>query len=134
MATSLKDTTRASMLGAIVSAIGASGHLLIYTGSAPAKTAAPTGTLLATFVLASTPGTVSGGVLTMANVTSVTGSASGTPGYYRCIDGATDDGTHTQIQGSAGVGSGDINFASTIASGGTVGITNASWTYTDANN
>ena len=58
-------------------------------------------------------------------------AAAGTPGYYRVIDGTTDDGTHTQIQGSCGVGSGDINFSSTIASGGTVAIT--SLVYTEGN-
>jgi len=42
-----------------------------------------------------------------------------------------DNASNVQWQGSAGVGSGDFNFASTIASGGTVGITSA--TYSDNN-
>lgn len=72
-------------------------------------------------------------MLTANAITSDTSAAaSGTPGYYRIIDGTTDDGTHTQVQGSCGVGSGDINFSSTIASGGTVAIT--SLAYTDGNN
>src|SRR4029077_10640153 len=102
-------------------------------GSAPSKTASPTGTLLATLTPNATFGTVSTGVLTCNSITSDTNAAaSGTPGYYRVIDGTTDDGTHTQIQGSAAVGSGDINFSSTITSGGTVSITSLS--YTEGNN
>jgi hypothetical protein len=133
MATSLKDSIRTTMVGAISTSIGATSRVKIYTGSAPAKTAAPTGTLLSTLTPAATFGSSATGVLTagaIANDTSA--AASGTPGYYRIIDGTVDDGTHTQIQGSAAVGSGDLNFSSTIASGGTVSIT--SLTYTDGNN
>jgi hypothetical protein len=132
MATSLKDTTRTTMVGAISTAIGATSRIKIYTGSAPSKTAAPTGTLLATLTPSATFGTSATGVLTANAIASDTAAAAaGTPGYYRVIDGTTDDGTHTQIQGSAGVGSGDINFSSAIAAGGTVAIT--SLTYTDGN-
>lgn len=132
MATSLKDTTRATMMGAISTAVTTTSRIKIYSGSAPAKTASPTGTLLATLTPSATFATASGGVLTAGAITSDTASAaSGTPGYYRVIDGTTDDGTHTQIQGSCGVGSGDINFSSTIASGGTTAIT--SLVYTEGN-
>jgi hypothetical protein len=121
------------MVGAISTSIGASGHIKIYTGSAPSKTASPTGTLLSTLACNSTFGASATGVLTAnAIVNDSSAAASGTPGYYRIIDGTTDDGTHTQVQGSAGVGSGDINFSSTIASGGTVSIT--SLTYTEGDN
>jgi hypothetical protein len=132
MATNLKDSIRTTMMGDIVTSITGTSRLLIYTGSAPSKTAGPTGTLLATLTPSATFGTTSGGVLTANAITSATAAASGTPGYYRIIDGTTDDGTHTQVQGSCGVGSGDINFPSTIASGGTVGI--SSLTYTEGNN
>lgn len=115
-------------MGAIPTSIGASGHLLIYTGSAPTKTSAPTGTLLATLPLSSTAGTVSGGVLTFNAITSAAAGNAGTPGYYRTIDGATDDGTHTQLQGSCGVSSGDISFPSTISAGGTTGVSALSYT------
>lgn len=127
----LKDTLRNTMMGNITTALTTTSRLLIYTGTAPTKTTAPTGTLLATFTLASTPGTATGGVYTFTAPSNVTAAASGTPGYWRMIDGTTDDGTHTQIQGSAGVGSGELNFASTIASGGTVSIT--SFTITEGN-
>lgn len=132
MATNVKDTIRTTMMGDIITSITGTSRLLIYTGSAPSKTASPTGTLLATLTPSATFGTASGGVLTANAITSATAAASGTPGYYRIIDGTTDDGTHTQLQGSCGVGSGDINFPSTIASGGTVGI--SSLTYTEGNN
>lgn len=131
MATSLKDSTRTTFVAAIVTAITATSRILIYTGSAPSKTATPSGTLLATLTPSATFGTTSVGVLTANTITSATAAASGTPGYYRIIDGTTDDGTHTEVQGSAGVGSGDLNFSSTIASGGTVAIT--SYTLTDGN-
>ncbi len=132
MATNLKDSIRTTMVGAISTSITTSSRILIYTGTAPSKTATPTGTLLATLTPSATFGTSSVGVLTAGTITSATAVASGTPGYYRIIDGTADDGTHTQVQGSCGVGSGDINFPSTIASGGTVGI--SALTYTDGNN
>jgi hypothetical protein len=131
MATSLKDSTRTTFVAAIVTAITTTSRIIIYTGSAPSKTATPTGSPLATLTPSATFGTTSVGVLTANSITSATAGNSGTPGYYRIIDGSTDDGTHTQVQGSAGVGSGDLNFSSTIASGGTVAIT--SLTYTDGN-
>jgi len=135
MATNLKDTVRATMMGAIPTSVGASGHLFIYSGTAPSKTTAPTGTsaITAGIPLNSTMGTVSVGTLTLSGTPlSGTATASITPGYYRVTDGGTDDGTHTQIQGSCGVGSGDINFSSTISSGGTVTISSLTWTEGDA--
>lgn len=134
MATNLKASIRATMMGAIPTSVGASGHLFIYSGSAPSKTASPTGTsaITAGIVLNSTMGTTGGtegAVLTLSGVTLTgTATASITPQYYRITDGGTDDGTHTQIQGSCGVGSGDLNFASSITSGGTISITSMTWT------
>lgn len=123
---SYKTSLRNANMQNIVTALTATSRLLFYTGSQPANTASPTGTLLATFSIASTAGTVSGGVLTFNSISNVTGAASGTPGYFRMIDGTVDDGTHTQIQGTAGVGSGEFNFSSTVASSGTVSITSIS--------
>src|SRR5208337_941812 len=99
-ATNLKDTIRATMMGAIPTSCGASSHLFIYSGTPPTKTTAPTGTsaITAGIPLNSTMGTVSVGVLTLSG-TPLSGTATGsiTPGYYRITDGGTDDGTHTQI-------------------------------------
>src|SRR5215813_1859357 len=114
----LHNTLRTNMLTQITTALTTTSRMLVYTGTAPSKTAAPTGTLLATFTLAATPGTGAAGVYTFTNPANVTGAAAGTPGYGRMIDGATDDGTHTQIQFSCGVGTGELNFSSTITSGG----------------
>lgn len=133
MATNLKDSIRTTMVGAISTSITGTSRIKIYSGSAPSKTASPTGTLLATLTPNATFGTSTTGVLTANAITSDTSAAAaGTPGYYRIIDGTTDDGTHTQVQGSCAVGSGDINFSSLIAAGGTVAI--SSLTYTDGNN
>lgn len=125
---SFKTALRTTIMTTIVTALTGTSRWLVYTGSAPALTATPTGTLLATFTMAATAGTVTTGVLTYAAISNVTGAASGTPGYARQIDGSTDDGTHTQVQMSCGVGSGELNFASTVASGGTVSITSATFT------
>jgi hypothetical protein len=132
VATNLHTTVRNATLSQLVTSLGGTSRLKLYTGSAPTKTSAPTGTLLATLTPAATAGVVATGVLTMNAIASDTSSAaSGTPGYYRIIDGTVDDGTHTQAQGSAGVGSGDLNFTSTIASGGTTAVT--SLVYTEGN-
>jgi len=138
MATNLKDSTRATMMGAIPTAITGTSRIKIYNnvGAIPGKASSPTtngATLLSTLTPSATFGTVSGGVLTASAITSDPSAANpGTPGFYRVIDGSTDDGTHTQIQGSCGVGSGDINFASTISAGGTVSITSLTYTEGDA--
>lgn len=137
MATKIKDSVRTTMMGDIVTAITSTSRITIYdnVGAAPGKTASPTvngATLLATLTPSATFGTVTTGVLTAGTITAGTAAASGTPAFYRIIDGTTDDGSHTQIQGSCGVGSGDISFSSTIASGGAVSI--SSLTYTEGNN
>jgi hypothetical protein len=129
MATSLKDTTRATAMTGIVTAITATSRIKCYTGTAPSKTAAPTGTILTTLTPSATFGTVSSGVLTANSIANDTSAAnSGTPGYYRVIDGTTDDGTHTQVQGpcnipatgtgnvTATAGSNTLTFASSQSS------------------
>ena len=115
MATNIKDTLRATMMGAIPTSVGSSGHLFIYSGSAPSKTASPTGTsaITAGVALGSPMGTVATGTLTLSGAPlTATATASITPGYYRGVDGSTDDGTHTQVQGPCAVitpGSGTAN-------------------------
>lgn len=137
MATNLKASIRGTMMGAIPTSVSTTGHLFIYSGSAPSKTNSPTGTsaitagiaLSSTMGTTGTDGTDANAKLTLSGTPlSGTATASITPGYYRITDGGTDDGTHTQIQGSCGVGSGDLNFSSTIASGGTVTVSSFTWT------
>jgi len=138
MATSLKTTTRNKATDAITTDAGTTAHLWVLAGTAPAKSgnafqSFAGSTVLANFALANpiAPGS-SVGVLTFSAISNVSGAASGTPGcYIITTDGTTKDGTTTIVQGSAAVGSGDLNFASTIASGGTVGIT--SFTMTEGN-
>ena len=128
---SLMDTLRNSRLNAITTAAGATATLNIYSGSSPAKTAAPTGTLLAAFSLPNPIAAgAAAGVLTLSSITAVSGSATGTPGYARLCSG-TDDGTHTVEQLSAGIGSGEVSFSGQIFSGGQVSIT--SFTETEGN-
>lgn len=136
MALSYKTTLRNARLDAFTAALTSTSRLLCYTGSMPSKTATPTGTLLFTLTLLATfaPG-ASGGVLTATLtsgiVASVAAVASGTPQYYRIIDGTVDDGTHTQEQGDAAVLSGSINFASAVTIGGTVTL--SSYVKTEGN-
>lgn len=129
---SLKDTLRNTRLDCITTAAGATAHMIVYTGSQPSKTAAPTGTKLADFTLPNPIAAgASGGVLTLSAITPVSGAATGTPGYARMTDSATDDGTHTIEQLSAGIGSGEVSFSGQIFSGGQVSIT--SFTETEGN-
>lgn len=104
--------------------------IAVRTGSPPANcAAADSGTLLA-LLTASDPmfGAASSGSMTASAITSDTNAdASGTPGHFRIKD---SDG-NCVIQGTAGVGSGDMNFDSAVTSGGTVSI--SSFVLTDGN-
>ena len=126
----LKDTIRTTMVGAIPTSIGATSRIKIYSGSAPSKTASPTGTLLATLTPNATFSAAgAAGVQTCNAIANDTNAAAtGTPGYGRVIDGTVDDGTHTQLQVTCAIGSGEINFSSGIVAGGTVSITALSLT------
>ena len=67
----------------------------------------------------------SGGVLTLSAITTETGLATGTPGYFRICTTNSDGtaGADVVAQGTAGIGSGELNFSSQISSGGNVSIT-----------
>jgi hypothetical protein len=104
--------------------LGASATLLVYTGSPPANCAAgATGTLLTTFTLNSSPfGVASAGAMTLGGLTlssTASGGAAATPGYFRMNDGSSN----CHVQGTCGIGSGDLSFNGTITSGQTVTIT-----------
>jgi hypothetical protein len=130
---SYKDVTRNARLDALTSALGTAAFLEIFTGSPPGKTTgtfnADSGTKLASLACSNpvAPGS-SGGVLTFSAITSATGLASGTPGYGRFKTAASGVASTVVIELDAGVGSGSLNFSSTIASGGTVSITSATIT------
>ncbi len=133
MALSYKDSTRNTRLDALTTALGTAAFLEIFTGSPPGKSAgtfvADAGTKLASLACSNptAPGS-SAGVLTFSTITSATGLASGTPGYFRFKTAASGAASTVIIEGDAAVGSGSLNFSSTIASGGTVSITSATIT------
>jgi len=129
----------------INSVASTAAHLWIYNGTLLGKTApGPTGAASAvTAGLAINPGSApftqgTDGTdlntkLTMVVSPAVTGTATAnlTPTWYRITIGASDDGAHTLLQGSSGVGSGDLNFSSPINSAGTVSITGLTYTEGD---
>ena len=133
MSLSYQNTVRNTRLGDLVSALGTAAYLEIFTGSPPGKTTgtfnADTGTKLASLPCSNpvAPG-ASAGVLTFSTITSETALASGTPGYARFKTAQNGVASTVIIELDAGVGSGSLNFSSTIASGGTVSITSATIT------
>ena len=128
MALKYSTTHRSNAMSDLVTALGSTSYLLIYSGSAPANAAAAaTGTLLASLACSSTFGTVSSGVLTANAITSATAAATNTAGYWRLC--TTSAGTTCIIQGLCGTSGSDLNLSSTsISSGQTVSV--SSWTIT----
>lgn len=108
-------------LDAVETVAGASARFRYYTGSMPANCAAArTGTMLVDIVLPSDwMNAASAGSKTKLGTwsgTAVAGSAA-TPGYA-CIMDST--GTTCHLQGTSGVGTGDIPADGTITAGQTV--------------
>lgn len=128
----LSARVRNAMLDAIETTIGTSAHIQIWSGSAPTDcTSTATGTKLADFALASDWATAaSAGSKSFGTISSTTGLAAGTAGYYRLVD-STNPTTSCDEQGSitATGGGGDMTIDNTsIASGQTVNITGWTWT------
>ena len=89
MALQYSTAHRTNNVTDIVTALGATGYLLVYTGTVPATCAkAATGTLLASLPLSATAGTVTTGVLTFNAITSAAAAAAGTAGYFRLATSA----------------------------------------------
>lgn len=109
-------------LDAIETTTGAAPSLKIYSGSAPANcAAADTGTLLATLVLPSDwMNAASGAQKTLLGSWTGTASAgaAATPTHFRIFQGAT-----CHIQGTCGIGSGELQVNGTITNGQTVAVT-----------
>lgn len=123
--------TRNARLDAIETAVGTSPILRVYTGAAPAATTdASTGTLLMEATLPSDwLAAASGGTKGLLGTWEDTSAnASGTPGYYRIYEST---GTTVRIQGTAGVGSGEMNFVAAITA--TQSVTITSYTITEGN-
>ncbi len=132
MAIQYSSTIYLGQLDLVESSAGASAKLYIFSGSAPANcAAADSGTLLATLTLPSDwMAAASGTSKVLAGSWTGTASAGSgaTPTHFRIKDNA---GTTVHVQGTAGVGSGDLNLNGTITSGQTITI--SSFTLNAAN-
>lgn len=132
MSVQMSATVRNALLNVICSTIGATPHIEVWSGSAPANcAAASTGTKLAKFDLVGSAGTwndaaASGSINFVASATlpvSTTAIGTGTAGYYRVF--ASDDSTcHEQGTVTATGGGGDATIdTTTITTSQTVQIT-----------
>lgn len=121
MTVQLGTTVRNARLDQIETTVGTSPKLQIRTGAQPADcAAADSGTLLIEITLPSDwANNAASGSKTKLGTWSGTATATGTPGHFRLKDSS---GTTTHMQGSAGVGSGDLNFDGSITSGQTVTV------------
>lgn len=128
MATNLAVANCQSIATSLISAIGTSCQILLYTGSAPANAdTVASGTLLVTLTgNASQFGTASAGVITLSAVTSGVAGNTGTCGYARIL---TSGSTKMLDLTSVGTSGSDLNLNSTsITSGASVTITSATIT------
>jgi len=131
MSIQLSTAVRNARLDAIESTISTSPKLQIRTGSAPADCAtADSGSLLCEITLPSDYlANASSGAKAKSGTWSGTASGTGTAGHFRIKDSS---GTTTHVQGTCGLGSGDMSLDNTsIASGQTVTV--SSFSLTDAN-
>lgn len=122
---------RNARLDSLETTIGTAPILRVYTGSAPsAPSDAATGTLLAEMTLPSDwMAAASGGTKALSGTWEDTSAnADGTPGYFRIWDSGD---TTTHIQGTAGVGSGELDFQATFVTGQPITVT--SFTLTEGN-
>lgn len=131
MAVQLSVAVRNARLDAIETTIGATAILRIRTGAAPADCAtADSGTVLATITCPSdwAAAAASGAKAKSGTWSDSSADATGTPGHWRLYDSG---GTVCGAQGTAAVGSGDLNFDGTITAGQAVTI--STFTLTDGN-
>lgn len=132
MAVQYSTAVNNARLDAIEATIGASPKLRVFYGAAPANcAAADTGTLLAELSLPSDwMAAAASAAKAMAGTWSGTASAgAGTPPtHFRITNNA---GTVVGMQGSAGIGSGDLQVNGTLTSGQAFAVT--SFTISSAN-
>lgn len=130
MATTITSAAAAAMAAALNTHIGTTADLVIYDGTPPTNAGASlsSNNVLAKFDL-SNPAfdSTTGGVMTL-DVTpalTVAASASGTATFFRILQG----GTTSVLQGSVGVGSGELQLnTTTITSGVNVSVTSGTVT------
>lgn len=132
MAIQLSVAVRNARLDAIESTIGTSAVLKIRSGSAPADCAtADAGTVLATLSLPSDwmAAASSGAKAKSGTWQDTSADATGTAAHFRIY---ASDGTTCGLQGTCGIGTGDLQLDNTsLASGQSFTIT--SFTLTDGN-
>jgi len=132
MALAILTAVRNSMLNAITTAAGASGSLLVYTGTSPGVNSAATGTLLVTLpITGSFAAAAASGVLTITTPTTTAVSSAGTltAGYFRVL-GAT---SNVLFDGTVSTTGADLNFSTvSFSNGANISIT-APFTITAGN-
>lgn len=128
MALAFSVALRNSRLDTIVTAIGTSGKVRIYSGTRPATGGTAT-TLLAELPLSATAGTVSAGVLTLNAITADSAAdATGTASWFRVLTSANV----AVIDGDVGASGSDLNLNTTsLVVNGSVAI--SSFTITEPN-
>jgi hypothetical protein len=126
------STIYLARLDQVESSTGVSPLLRIFSGSAPANcAAADTGTLLATLTLPSDwMNAASGTTKTLLGswTNTASGGSAATPTHFRIWNSGA---TVCHVQGTAGIGTGDLQVNGTITSGQTVTV--SSFTLTAAN-
>jgi hypothetical protein len=114
---------RTAAMADIITAVGATGYINIYTGAAPANCGTvASGTLLVSLPCSATYGVASAGVLTANAITATAATGTGTAGYYRLCTSAA--GTTVIEQGTVGTSGADLNLNSvSITATQTVSVT-----------
>ncbi len=132
MTVQLSVAARNARLNSIPTTVGPSAILQIRTGVPPADCAsASTGTVLATLPLPATYfAAAAGGAMAKTGTwEDVSADASGTAGHFRIFDSGV---TTCHMQGTCGVGTGDLQLDSTIVVAGQDVVITA-FTLTDGN-
>jgi hypothetical protein len=123
MAIQYSVTVRNNQLDQVEATVGVSAKLQIRSGAAPAScAAADSGSLLVEITLPSDwMAAAASGSKAKSGTWQGTGVASGTAAHFRLKDSA---GTTTHMQGTCGIGTGDLQLDNTsIASGQSVTVT-----------
>jgi hypothetical protein len=112
---------RNALLDQIETSVGTAARVRAYTGSAPGVGNSATGTLLYDITCPSDwMSAASGGSKAKLGTWQDTSAdASGTPGYFRIWDSTV---TTAYIEGTAAVGSGELNHDASISLGGSVTV------------
>jgi len=129
MAIQYSEIHRTNAMTQLITDIGASCTIKIFTGSIPTNCATPdTGNVLVTFTGGSPFGTAGGGVLTVNTISNATAVDSGTAGYFRIYPTAATT-TNAVMQGTCGTSGTDmILTTATITNGNTIQFTSMSIT------